>query len=362
MLAEVHDDALLRWLSSSCDWLRAHHGDALQGTRLSRQGFTLAVAEALPSEGDLENALRTLRGARPIGEVALILPNNVETAILRPLFWSILGRNNTRVKLPSQGASFAQLVLDALRQSDALLARSLSSFQVDRHDSASLDAFLLGAEAAHVFGRDETVHAVRQRMHDRVVAHGSGLGLVVLPRGDVKPEVATRIALDVVRHDQRGCLSPHAVLVEDGSTEDALAWADALHIALTQLDHDVPRGLLSAHEAQAERGWRDVAAATADVFATTSHAVSVEETLPPRDCPGLRNLAVHAMKTSALDAFVHSLGVHLKCVGALNEGHAAELRGRFLEASDVVPVGRMQTPRFDAPMDGRPAHTGFALF
>lgn len=362
MLAAVHDDALLRWLSASCDWIRAHHEEASHGTRLSRDGFTLAVTEALPSEGDLGNALRTLRGSRPVGEVALILPNNVETAILRPLFWSILGRNNTRVKLPSHGASFAQLVVDALRQTDALLAQSLSSLRLDRHDDASLHAFLLGADAVHVFGRDETVHAMRQRMHERVVAHGSGLGLVVVPRGTVDVEVASRIALDVARHDQRGCLSPHAVIVEEGSPEEALAWARALHAALTQLDHDVPRGTLSNHEAQTERMWRDVAMATGEVFATASHAVSAEETQPPRDCPGLRNIAVHAMTSAALDALVHSLGTHVKCVGALNEGHALQLRARFVEASDVVPVGRMQTPRFDAPMDGRPAYTGFALF
>lgn len=364
-LAQATAVELVDWLDASCAWLWDRREEAFVSSRLSREGFELAVSEALPSRHDLIEALNWLASvsATPMGNVALVLPNNVETAILRPLFWSLLARNNTRVKLPSLGAGFAELTLAALTQTNGLLAASLSSFHFDRKDTAALCALVDRADAVHVFGRDETVEAIRALApQGSVVPHGSGLGLVLLhasQRADFDV-VAMRIARDIARHDQRGCLSPHALMIEDGSAEDADVLHTALHQALRALDVEIPRGLLSAREAQQERAWRDVALATGELLSSATHAVSIETSWPPRDCPGLRNIAIHIARADQIDTLAASLGTHLKCIGVENEAAVKEARIRFVHASEVTLAGEMQTPRVDARMDGVSPHHGFA--
>jgi hypothetical protein len=357
--------ARLTWLRDACVLVRERALDEAEhppASRLSQASFVDAVRTALPTLEDMTRALDALEGAGPVGEVALILPNNVETAIVRPLFWAILAGNKTRVKMPSVGAGFAELVVAALVDANPVLGSAITVWRFAREDARSLEAFVHGANAVHVFGRDETVRALATHVApERLVSHGTGLGIAAVTPS-VDAGLAARIACDVARHDQRGCLSPQLVLVENGDDQAALAWAEALHAALTQLDSAMPRGAMSRAEAQAERVWRDVAQATGELFATTTHAVSAEGAQAPRDCPGLRNIAVHGLPRERMDALLLALGPHLKCIGAVDAEAVVDLRARFPNASDVVLVGAMQTPRFDAPMDGAPAHTGFALF
>lgn len=356
---------LVDWLDASCAWLWDHREEAFAGSRLSREGFELAVSEALPSRRDLTKAFIWMvnASAKPMGKVALVLPNNVETAILRPLFWSLLAGNITRVKLPSIGSGFAQLTLSALATTNPQLASSITAYRFDRQATPDLHTLLEHADVVHVFGRDETVDAIRSLVPaGQVVPHGSGLGVGLLhasQRADFDV-VARRIARDIARHDQRGCLSPHALLIEDGNAEDAEVLATAMHHALGALDAEIPRGTLSSHEAQRERAWRDVALATGELMSSSTHAVSTETSWPPRDCPGLRNIAIHVAHAHRIDALMASLGTHLKCLGVLDEETLQAARIRFAQASEVVVAGEMQTPRFDARMDGFPAHHGFA--
>jgi len=358
---------LLDWLDGSCAFLWDHREEAFaNSSRLSRTGFEVAVSEALPSRHELAEALDSLRrsGAKPMGQVVLVLPSNVETALLRPLFWSLLARNTTRVKLPSVGSGFAELTLSALAHTSPHLASSIRSFRFDRQDITALHALTQGADAVHVFGRDETVEAVRTLTDVPLVPHGSGLGLVLLHasnRADFDV-VAGRVARDIARHDQRGCLSPHAVLIEDGNAEDADVLATAMHHALSALDVELPRGSLSPWEAQRERAWRDVASATGELVSSPTHAVSIESSWPPRDCPGLRNIAIHVARADQIDALMHALGAHMKSIGLADEEALTASRARFAFASDVVIAGEMQTPRFHAPMDGHPPHHGFTRF
>ena len=372
-LEQASMSELLDWLDASCAWLWDHREEAFVDSRLSREGFELAVSEALPSLRDLKEALNWMAnvGAKPMGNLALVLPNNVETAILRPLFWSLLARNKTRVKipsgsaggeLPSLGSGFARLTFSALTHTNASLAASVTAHRFDRHDLEALDALIVNVDAVHVFGRDETVEAIRRLAPEgHVVPHGSGLGVMLLHasrRADFDV-VARRIARDIARHDQRGCLSPHALLIEDGNAEDAEVLATAMHHALCSLDVELPRGLLSPHEAQSERAWRDVALATGELESSKAHSVSIETSWPPRDCPGLRNIAIHVGHAGRIDALMYSLGTHLKCLGILDQEALRAARIRFAQASEVVVAGEMQTPRFNARMDGVPAHHGF---
>lgn len=74
------------------------------------------------------------------------------------------------------------------------------------------------AEAAIVFGSDETIALVRDRLSgaakDRVAAYGSRQGIaVVAPGADVDPSWAKRLAGDVLAFRQVGCMSPSWLFV-----------------------------------------------------------------------------------------------------------------------------------------------------
>jgi len=59
--------------------------------------------------------------------------------------------------------------------------------------------------------------------------------------------------------DQRGCVSPHAFLVEEGGVVEPEEWASLLADALDGLEHDLPSGPLSAEEGAVLQQLRGVA-------------------------------------------------------------------------------------------------------
>src|SRR5262249_59665049 len=100
-------------------------------------------------------------------------------------------------------------------------------------------------------GPDLTVGGLPRRLGDRVVAHGERSSIVVVGR-DGAPDcdaLAPQVAMDVALHDQRGCLSPHAVYV-DGDTH---AFAERLAAALDTLAGPLPPGPLEVEERAAHR-------------------------------------------------------------------------------------------------------------
>src|SRR5207248_1555027 len=76
------------------------------------------------------------------------------------------------------------------------------------------------AEVVVATGSDATLAALVPRLGRRLIAHGPRWSVAVVERAAAAEVDA--IALDVALHDQRGCLSPHAVYV----TGDARGFAE----------------------------------------------------------------------------------------------------------------------------------------
>ncbi len=103
----------------------------------------------------------------------------------------------------------------------------------------------------HVYGRDETIAAVRARVGERVRVrgHGAGMGVAFVGAGAAIERAAEAVAGDVIAFDQRGCLSPRAVLVEEEEGKSrAKGFAEALDAALVAAALRVPRGVLAEEE------------------------------------------------------------------------------------------------------------------
>lgn len=362
-LREADEPRVIAWIHGALEALsRDVRSGALTRrslrTRLSEALLDDALETSLPRVEALTEASRAIADRPPIRHVAMILPSNVETAVVRPLVWALLARDAVALRVSSRVPGVAGALVKRLVDRDRSLGRALGLITIDRDDDASLRALSAWADAVHAWGHDETIVHLESVMGRRVVAHGSGLSLAVITREGAASLDVDALARDVARHDQRGCLSPAAVVIEQGAAIDAPTLAERLYDALSGLDATWPRGKVDKDELARERAWRDTAQAIADwIGVGERHAVSAEPGAI-RDSPGLRNVAVHTQSAQEIDALLARLGPRLKCLGVV-EVDVDAWRARAPRGVHVVPIGSMQTPSLLAPADGAPPWTGF---
>ncbi|HET8932454.1 MAG TPA: acyl-CoA reductase, partial [Polyangiales bacterium] len=289
-------------------------------------------------------------------------------------------------KTSAREGAFARAFHAALTQADLALATRLAIVQFPREDEAATRALCKGVDALSVYGSDETVEQLRHlsttqqapgpqhakpnapqhsaaKAAPRIIAHGHGLSAAYVAQSALQTleqatQAAERVALDISAYDQRGCLSPHFVLVEPGAPVDPQTFAQLLAaIALPALAQLLPPGDAHLTE-QAERmQWQATAAVRGELYA---HAVSFEPA-PLRPSPGGRLTSVYACEPEELRELLHPFAQHLKCVGiAGNKAERAAIaeRLRAFSTAQVCRSGEMQTPAFDAWADGAPALEG----
>ena len=359
-LREADEDRVITWIHGA---LEALVRDVERGTltrralrtRLSEPMLADALETAVPTEEALREASRAIAGRAPIGRVAMILPSNVETAVVRPLIWALLARDAIAMRVSSRCPGIARALVKRLIDRDRSLGLALAVFETDREDPTSLAALSAWADVVHAWGHDETIRSLASAMDRDVVAHGSGLSLAVITRDEADALDVDALARDVARHDQRGCLSPAAVLLEEGAAIDAPTLAERLYDALAGLEAAWPRGKVEKDELARVRAWRDTAQAIGEWVGVGEHHAVSAELGAIRDSPGLRHVAVHVQSRDAIDALLAQLGSRLKCLGVvdLDAWSARAPRG-----AHVVPIGQMQTPSLLAPAEGEPPWTG----
>lgn len=297
--------------------------------------------------------------------VTVILAGNVFTACLRPVIFALALGARVVAKASSREDRFPRLLAAALAETDPGWTER---FEVVTFPggTAELEAPLFAASDTVVaYGSDETIQDLRSRVPAtvRLLEHGHGVGTAfvaaeMLASEEAAAEAARGLALDVAAYDQRGCLSPVAVWVEQGGAVDAQAFAERLGGALDDIERRLPRGPLPSSVAAAQMQWRGVAAARGWLREGSGNAVSVLEDggTPPPPSPGYRNVTV--LPCPDLETFaatVGRLGVHLKAVGMAGGDDLPKRLAPLLPppaCPRISPVGTMQTPPLDAAADG----------
>ncbi|MEO8181083.1 MAG: acyl-CoA reductase [Deltaproteobacteria bacterium] len=223
------------------------------------------------------------------------------------------------------------------------------------------------------YGADLTLATLRRQLPAGTFlhAHGTGFGVAVvdlaaLPLGSLAV-CAAAIVRDTLCFDQRGCASPRLVLALGGDAGvDALA--AALADALAAAGSSVPRGVLSADERAEESWYRQCVACFAPLIDTGHGSVSVRRAelalgsardlaallLPPTG----RHLQI--VPIERLEAALAGLGPWLTSVGCSGPRLEASARA-VLPRARVCPLGQMQTPAFDGPVDRRSDPAGELL-
>jgi hypothetical protein len=308
------------------------------------------------------------RPLEPIAMLSLALAGNVFTASVRGILVPLLLGVPVLAKASSKESSFTAMLLEAIRDSDPRLGASFDLLTFAGGDAALEAAFVERAEAVSAYGSDETIAAMRIRLGAKpFIAHGHGVSVAycdaeALHAGAID-ETIERLALDISAYDQRGCLSPQLVYVDETEQMTALSFARRLcEEGLAPMGLSLPRGALPIATGAVQAQWRGVAEVEGDLLRGNTYAVAVRPSHPVRWSPGYRNVTLSPVRgiDDALRA-MEPIGSNLKCIGASLTSipslrdHLA--RGRTLDAH-VCALGEMQIPALDAPADGRPIWYG----
>ena len=316
----------------------------------------VALLAAAPSEPGAPPAL-----------AAIVLAGNVFTAGLRAIALPLTAGVPVIAKGSSADDVLPRYLAKALHRADADVGTAFKVVTFARGDVA-LEATLLGhADIVSVHGDDDTVATLRARApaHARFLAHGHGLGIAYVATGVLTSEasalaVAERVALDVAAYDQRGCLSPHAVIVDQGAAVSPARFAELLaDVALAQLEPRLPRGEVPTDALAAQAQWRGVALARGVLHAGARWAVSFEDAHVLRASPGHRNVGVYTGRgPDALAARIAPFASHVKALGVAGADAASPVLAAL--APYVCAAGAMQTPPLAAHLDGLQPFEGFA--
>ncbi|MFT3990535.1 MAG: acyl-CoA reductase [Luteolibacter sp.] len=288
--------------------------------------------------------------AVPLSPVLHVVSGNTPHAAFQSVFRGLLVGCFNRVKLPSAG-------LPEFEKWLGNLPPVLSGLVEARHD---LPDEWLDSQAAVIFGNATTIGTFRRKLPGgtRIIEHGPKLGIAAI--FSLTAEVAERLAEDVLRHDQRGCLSVQAVYV-DAPEEEILNFMRWLAEALQQYREAHPRPRPSLSDSGAVANLREITrfrAANGEAVALLESAGSTDWTIifdkDPTLAPGPLNgtVSVHPMPAEMSAKSLGAETAHLSTVvlHPFDEETAAKLEK--LAPPRLCAVGRAQEPTIFWHHDG----------
>ena len=298
--------------------------------------------------------------------VLAILAQNTPGLAIAPVFTALALRAAIVVKSARGETQFAPLLARSIAEVDRDLGAACAVHTWTGGTAAVEDPLFAAASRLVVYGSAQTVAAVRARAGERVVAHGPRASVAVLGGAKLPgyPAAQARLlAREIAFLDQRGCLSPQLVLVDERLGPAALGAALARELAT--LEQEWPRRRLPLEAATAFR--RAVDAAEADVLAGNtvalhggSHepwAVVVEQDAKLRATPLDRFVRLHSFAgEDGLRAALAPLRGVLECAGVAAPPDAYPCLAatcRVAGAARVCALDEMQDPPADWHGGGR---------
>jgi hypothetical protein len=280
------------------------------------------------------------------------------------LIRSLLVKSPTLLKPGRGDVALSVLFARALADADPDLADAVAVVYWAGGSAAIEAAALSAAEQVVAYGADATVAEVRARAPAtaRFVGYHHRVGVGVVGRDALTAGEADRAAADVARavalFDQRGCVSPQVVYVEEGGEVAPVAFAGRVAAALGTLEALLPGGTLDDAEASAvhqTRGTAELAAAAGDTV-VVHHGEGASWTVifeagpsPPPGCVG-RLVRVEPVR-DALDvaARVAPLGRHLQTVAVTGLGERTEELAERLGRTGATRVATFSDAAFPPP-------------
>ena len=323
--------------------------------KITARALLALVASELGHAAVLEEFV--LQGRRHLRAVAPrrilhVLSGNTPAAALQTILRGLLLGSENLCKLPAGGIP----EVTAFR---ALLPRALGE---RLHLSQDLPSpWLEAANAAVIFGRDETVAALRAMLPPGipVIVHGHRISLAVV-RDDPAFRSVHGAARDVSVFDQQGCLSPHVIFVRESDSLTASGYAQCLASAMARFEKHTPRGTLAPSEANSIRTLREETAFRAangeplETLASenTAWTVIVDRTADMPFSPLNRVIFVKPLPVN-LAPMLAPHRAHLSTCGIWPVSAANRDFAAALGFTRICPIGKMQSPPPDWHHDGQ---------
>lgn len=298
-----------------------------------------------------------------------LFAGNVPGVTVTALVRSLLVKSPVLGKAASGEPLLPALFARALAEQDAALGRALAVAWWRGGNQYLERAALERAEAVVAYGSNDSVGSLRRRAPPgaRFIGYGHKFSFGVVARERATSAAARAAAIDVATFDQRGCVSPQLIYVEEGGAASPREWAGLLASELAKLEPRLPRGPLSPGEASALRELR----AETDFAGLSEGGARLFEPArgtgwlvifdpDPAPAPSCLNRAVRVKPVSSLGEvpdLVARAAPLLQTVGvAAPECRVEELAVRLavFGASRVCPLGQMSWPPPEWHHDGLP--------
>src|SRR5580658_1068491 len=304
--------------------------------------------------------------------LAHIAPGNIPVPALMEMVLGLLARSAQFVKCASGETLVARMFAHSLYEADHKLGACLeiAAWKGGREDLESV--LWASADCIVATGSDETLAAIRQKLPPtaRFVGHGTRVSFGYVTKEALERQahhVAERAAADVTAWNQRGCLSPHVIYVEESGGGRGEEFANLLAGKLEALEKTHPRGTLSASDAAAiaiRRSFYEVRAAHSPDTRMWSSRESTAWTVilesDPRFQISCQNRFIYVKVVPDLTAALQGAELvrdHISTVGlACDPAQTSELARRLARwgAKRICPLGQMQQPPLGWRHDGRP--------
>jgi hypothetical protein len=327
--------------------------------------------EASPAPTAARPSPRFWRGPEMLVHLAA---GNVPNPALMSLTLGLLTRSAQFMKCASGASLLPRLFAHSIYQADPKLGACLEIAEW-RGGHRDLETILFAhADCLTATGSDETLAAVRAQLPVKVrfLGHGQRVSFGFVARAalheETVAEVVARAADDVIAWDQNGCLSPHAIYVEERGAVESDKFAERLALELMRREAAEPRGKISTAAAAVIASRRaiyeTIAAHRADakIWASqnsTAWTVVFEHEVNFRFSPLNRFIYVKPVPDlAAVMRGVDEVHGKVSTVGiAAPPEKLLELARQFAGwgVTRVCPLGQMQNPPLTWRHDGRPA-------
>ncbi len=291
-----------------------------------------------------------------------IVSGSVPGVGVNALLRSLLVRAPTLLKPGLGDVVLPVLFARALREEDSELADALAVAYWPGGSSDVETAALAHADVAVVYGSDESVRALRSLapVAARFVAYHHRVSVAVVGRNALVPgkvEVAAReVARSAAMFDQRGCVCPQVVYVEEGGEVGPADFFERLAAAMGAIENELPGGRLDVDDAAALHQLRGTAEMlSASGSGRVLHGGDAGSWTLFQDAQAIsgmpaigRFVRVRAIAdVGELADELRAIGPHLQTVGFTGlGGRAPEVAAKLgaLGASRVVPLASMPFP------------------
>ena len=303
-----------------------------------------------------------------------IAAGNLPDPTLMSITLGLLTRSAQFVKCASGAAWLPRLFAHSIYEADPKLGACLELAEWRGGNADLENALFAHADCVTATGSDETLAAVRTRLpgKTRFLGYGQRVSFGFVTREVLREEtisqIITRAADDIIAWDQNGCLSPHAIYVEERGLIESDQFAELLARELAQRETTEPRGKISVTEsatiATQRANYETLAAHRGDVKIWASRGNTAWTLVfihNPRFQFSTANRFIFIKPVAEVrNVLVGIDEIHgqVSTVGlAAAPERFRELARQFAHwgATRICPLGEMQKPPLTWRHDGRPA-------